>query len=90
MIICLKLSSKHKSIIYPCFPEPSSSNLGLGLGLGLTFFLLVVAAAGVAAHRKFGLFTGMCDGLPRLLIFGIRDQGISMVDNGDDDVNPIV
>lgn len=70
-------------------PEPSSSHLGLGLGLGLTFFLIFVVIALALVHHKFGLFSGMCDNLPRLHIFGTRGQEISLADN-EDDVNPIV
>ncbi|XP_045600501.1 uncharacterized protein [Procambarus clarkii] len=71
-------------------PVPASSHLGLTLGLGLTFFLLFVVVALILAHRKLGLFSGMCDNLPRLRIFGRRGQDISLADNDDDDVNPIV
>lgn len=71
--------------------EPSSSHLGLGLGLGLTFFLLLVVVALALLHRKFGLFSGMCENLPSLHVFGRRGQDIRMVDNEeDDDVTPIV
>lgn len=68
--------------------EPSSSHLGLGLGLGVTFFLLLVVIALALVHRKFGLFSGMCDNFPPLRIFGIRGQEISM--DNEDDVTPIV
>lgn len=72
-------------------PDPSGSNLGLALGLGITFFLIFVIIALVLIHRKFGLFSGMCDRFPSLRSLAIRSGDIIMVDNGDEeDINPIV
>lgn len=72
-------------------PEPSGNHMGLALGLGLTVFLVVAAAATFTLHRKFGLLSGLCRCLPSpRLLFGIRSGDIGMVDDQDDDVNPIV
>ncbi|XP_068246117.1 uncharacterized protein [Palaemon carinicauda] len=71
-------------------PEPSKSHLALGLGLAILFFLLFVVATLVALHYKFGLLSGMCDRLPRFHLFGRSGRDFSMVDNEEDDVNPIV
>ncbi|KAG7163610.1 uncharacterized protein LOC121872641 [Homarus americanus] len=70
--------------------EPSNSHLGLGIGLGIMIFLLLAVVVVTLVHCKFGLFPGMCDHLPPLRLFGRRGQDISMVNNEDDDVNPIV
>ncbi|XP_066957603.1 uncharacterized protein [Macrobrachium rosenbergii] len=71
-------------------PEPSKSHWALGLGLALLFFLLFVVSTLVALHYKFGLLSGMCDRLPRFRPFGRSGRDFSMVDNEDEDVNPIV
>lgn len=71
--------------------DPSGNNFGLALGLGIAFFLVFVILTLVLIHRKFGLFSGMCDHFPSLRNFAIRSGDIIMVDNGDEeDINPIV
>lgn len=62
----------------------------MALGLGITFFLVFAILALVLIHRKFGLFSGMCDRFPALRNLTIRSGDIILVDNGDEDVNPIV
>lgn len=71
-------------------PEPSKNYWAVGLGIGLTFFLLFVVVILLVLHYKFGLLSGMCDRLPRVHLFGSSGREFNMVDNEDDDVNPIV
>lgn len=71
-------------------PEPPENHFGLALGLGITFFLVLVILVLTLLHRKFGLFSGMCDHFPSLRHLAIRSGDIIMVDNDDEaDVNPI-
>lgn len=71
-------------------PEPPGDHLGLALGLGITVFLLLVILILIVLHRKFGLFSGMCDRFPSLRHLTIRSGDIIMVDNDDEpDINPI-
>ncbi|MPC18377.1 uncharacterized protein LOC123505254 [Portunus trituberculatus] len=71
-------------------PEPPGNHLGLALGLSITIFLLLVILILIVLHRKFGLFSGMCDRFPSLRHLTIRSGDIIMVDNDDEpDINPI-
>lgn len=71
-------------------PEPPGNHLDLALGLGITVFLVLVILILIVLHRKFGLFSGMCDRFPSLRHLTVRSGDIIMVDNDDEpDINPI-
>ncbi|XP_076031324.1 uncharacterized protein LOC143019523 [Oratosquilla oratoria] len=78
-------------------PEPATqdSSAGLGIGIGISVFLIVMGAVLFVLHRKFGLFSGiptcLFSSLSGWKIFGSsRGRSFEVVDDGDDDFNPIV